>query len=197
MDSKRSRILCPELRRSTPAQIAALNFDRPYQQVLDHAWRMHLAPKSKLTVVSTFAGAGGSSLGYSIAGLYERLAVEWDNHAVNTFKHNFSGVPVFHGDITTLNRKKCFSLTGLAEGELDVLDGSPPCQGFSTAGKRKLDDERNYLFLAFSKLLGYFKPRVFVMENVRGLVLGKMRTVYEEILRTLKAHGHKVEARIF
>jgi hypothetical protein len=92
-----------------------------------------------------FAGCGGSSLGYSMAGYRELLAVEWDDHAVETFKANFPDVPVFHCDIAKLSVEEALRLTSLQPGELDVLDGSPPCQGFSTAGKRKMDDGRNQL----------------------------------------------------
>jgi DNA (cytosine-5)-methyltransferase 1 len=98
---------------------------------------MRIQVVKKPTVISTFAGCGGSSLGYKMAGFKELLAVEWDNNAVETFKLNFPSIPVYHGDIAKLTGKKCMELAGIRKGELDVLDGSPPCQGFSTAGKRK------------------------------------------------------------
>ena len=88
------------------------------------------------TVISTFAGCGGSSLGYQMAGYRELLAVEWDDNAVETFRLNFPDVPVYHGDIAALSVEECLSLAGLKSGELDVFDGSPPCQGFSTAKLR-------------------------------------------------------------
>ena len=71
---------------------------KDYPAHLDAMWQKHLAPRepNAPTVVSTFAGAGGSSLGYSMAGFHELLAVEWDNNAVETFKLNFPGVPVYH-----------------------------------------------------------------------------------------------------
>jgi DNA (cytosine-5)-methyltransferase 1 len=75
-----------------------------------------------------------------------------------------------------------------------VLDGSPPCQGFSTSGKRQLDDPRNGLFREYVRLLDGLRPRLFVMENVGGLVLGKMRLVFVEILRALKSCGYAVTA---
>src|ERR1022692_353194 len=111
---------------------------KTYVQDLDAAWAAHLAPRKKNapTVVSLFAGCGGSSLGYSMAGYRELLAVEWDAKACATFRLNFPGVPVHEGDIALLTNRMAGKLTGLKPGELDVLDGSPPCQGFSTAGKR-------------------------------------------------------------
>jgi DNA (cytosine-5)-methyltransferase 1 len=103
-----------------------------------------------------------------MAGYRELLAVEWDDHAVETFKLNFPDVPVWHGDIAELSVEERLRITGLQPGELDVLDGSPPCQGFSTVGKRKMEDGRNQLFREYVRLLRGLKPKVLVMENVSG-----------------------------
>ena len=169
-----------------------------YPAHLDAMWQKHLAPRepNAPTVISTFAGAGGSSLGYSMAGFRELLAVEWDDNAVETFKLNFPGVPVYHGDIAKLSVDECLSMAGIAPGELDVLDGSPPCQGFSTAGKRIMDDPRNQLFREYVRLLRGLRPKMFVMENVSGMVKGKMKLVFVEILKELKASGYQVSARL-
>ncbi len=169
-----------------------------YLAILEEAWQQHLKPRevNAPTVISLFAGCGGSSLGYSIAGFKELLAVEWDNNAVETFKLNFPDVPVWHGDIAKLTIEETLKLTGLVLGKLDVLDGSPPCQGFSTAGKRNLDDPRNGLFREYVRLLRGLKPKVFVMENVSGMVKGKMKLIFAEIMRELKASGYKVSARL-
>lgn len=169
-----------------------------YVERLNATWLDHLAPRAidAPTVISTFAGCGGSSLGYSMAGFRELLAVEWDQNAVDTFRLNFPEVPVHHGDIAALSVDECLSLTGLQPGELDVFDGSPPCQGFSTAGKRNMDDSRNQLFREYVRLLRGLRPKVFVMENVSGMVKGKMKLVFAEILRELKASGYQVSARL-
>lgn len=169
-----------------------------YPAYLEAAWREHLQskPDNAPTVISTFAGCGGSSLGYSMAGFRELLAVEWDNNAVETFKLNFPDVPMYHGDIAKISVEEVLSMTGLKVGELDILDGSPPCQGFSTAGKRQLDDPRNQLFREYVRLLRGLKPKVFVMENVSGMVKGVMKLVFVEILKELKSSGYKVSARL-
>lgn len=169
-----------------------------YPAILEEAWEQHLAPRrpDAPTVISLFAGCGGSSLGYSMAGFRELLAVEWNDNAVETFKLNFSDVSVYHGDIRELTIEQCLKITGLRPRELDLLDGSPPCQGFSTAGKRRLNDNRNQLYLEFVRLLKGLKPKVFVMENVSGLVKGKMKLVFADIMRTLKASGYKVSCRL-
>jgi DNA (cytosine-5)-methyltransferase 1 len=96
-----------------------------------------------------------------------------DDNAVQTFKLNFPDVPVYHGDIAKLSVDEVLRMTGLQPGELDVFDGSPPCQGFSTAGKRVMDDPRNQLFREYVRLLQGLQPKVFVMENVSGMVKGR------------------------
>jgi DNA (cytosine-5)-methyltransferase 1 len=148
------------------------------------------------TVISTFAGCGGSSLGYKLAGFRELLAVEWDDNAVETFRLNFPGVPVFHGDIAKLTGAECMRLAGIGPGELDVFDGSPPCQGFSTAGKRRFDDPRNSLFREYARLLKELQPRVFVMENVTGMVKGCMKQAYLTIIAELRACGYRARNAI-
>lgn len=148
------------------------------------------------TVVSTFAGCGGSSMGYGLAGCKVRLAVEWDDHAARTYRDNFPDTPLHQGDITALSVEEAMDLAGVGVGELDVLDGSPPCQGFSTSGSRKLDDPRNTLFREYARLLEGLQPRAFVMENVSGMVKGKMRVVFAQVLRTLQECGYRVSARL-
>ncbi len=149
----------------------------------------------QFSVVSTFAGCG-SSLGYKLAGGDVRLAVEWDDNAVETYRLNFPDTTIHHGDIAKLSGEEALELSGLEPGELDVFDGSPPCQGFSTAGKRMFHDTRNSLFLEYARLLEAFRPKVFIMENVSGLVKGTMKLLFVEILKRLKACGYGVSARL-
>lgn len=150
----------------------------------------------KPTVISTFAGCGGSSLGYQLAGFQELLAVEWDNNAVETFRTNFPDVPVYHGDICKLSSDECMRLAGVKPGELDVLDGSPPCQGFSTSGKRKFNDPRNSLFKEFARLLNDLQPKVFVMENVTGMIKGYMKQAYLQVVKALRECGYRVRGEV-
>lgn len=148
------------------------------------------------SVVTTFAGCGGSSKGYELAGAKVRLAVEWDDNAVATYRVNFPDTPVYHGDIAKLSVREALRLSGLKPGELDVLDGSPPCQGFSTSGKRSFRDGRNQLFREYVRLLQELQPKVFVMENVSGMVKGTMKLIFADILAELKTAGYKVKARL-
>lgn len=169
-----------------------------YLEILKDNWKKHLSSKEENspTVISTFAGCGGSSLGYSIAGFKELLAIEWEENAAKTFKYNFPEVKFYHGDICKITIEEVFKLTNLRQGELDVFDGSPPCQGFSTAGSREFSDNRNQLFKEFTRLLKGLMPKVFVMENVTGMIKGKMKLIFVEILNELKSCGYNVSAKV-
>jgi len=131
-----------------------------------------------------------------LAGGKVLLAVEQNDNAVATYRLNFPDTPIFHGDICKLSVDECCKQAGIVSGELDVLDGSPPCQGFSTAGKRVFGDSRNDLFKEFARLLRGLQPKAFIMENVSGMVKGKMRLTFAECLKELKESGYRVKARL-
>lgn len=147
------------------------------------------------TVISTFAGCGGSSLGYKWAGYKELLAIDFDKNAVETFGLNFD-VPIWRRDIKTVTVDEILKFCNIKPGELDVLDGSPPCQGFSTAGKQEVSDNRNDLFLEYVRLIKGLLPKVFVMENVSGMMKGKFKGKFNEILSTLRDTGYNVKCKL-
>lgn len=167
-----------------------------YSALLDQVWADHLSARADdaPTVVSTFAGCGGSSLGYSAVGFRELLAVEWDSHAAECFRRNFPDTPLYEGDITDFNPETL----DIPVGSLDVLDGSPPCQGFSMNGSRRLDDPRNQLFREFVRMIDAWQPKIFVMENVKGLTTGPMRRIFVQIMEALRkaGTGYRVECRM-
>lgn len=148
------------------------------------------------TVISLFSGCGGSSLGYKSAGFKELLAVDYNENCVTTFKKNFPDVPVWKKDICKVTSKDILRFCKIGVGDLDVLDASPPCQGFSLAGGRDVSDSRNVLFLEFIRLVKGLQPKVFIMENVSGQILGNMRGMFKEILRGLKDTGYNVKAKL-
>jgi len=154
-------------------------------------WLQVVAP----TVISTFCGTGGSSLGYKWAGFKELLAVDFESHAVECFRMNFPEVPVWHKSVTDITGQQIMDFCGIKPGELDVFDGSPPCQGFSTAGKRIVSDSRNDLFQHYVRLTHELQPKVFVMENVTGMAKGKMRGKFIEIMQTLKGLNYRVKCK--
>lgn len=152
---------------------------------------IHVQP----TVISIFAGCGGSSLGYKLAGFKELLAIDFDDNAVETFKLNFDS-PIWNKDIAEISGQQILEFTGLKKTELDILDGSPPCQGFSMSGKRNVDDERNDLFRHFVRLINELEPKVFVMENVPGMIVGKMKGRFNEILGELQKSNYVVKCKL-
>jgi DNA (cytosine-5)-methyltransferase 1 len=152
-------------------------------------------PPNGKTLVSLFAGCGGSSLGYKAVGYDIRLAVEWDKGAASVYRDNFPETTLYEGDIHALDIEEALHLTGLKPGDLDILDGSPPCQGFSRAGNRQFADVRNELFHEYIRLLQGLKPKAFIMENVAGLAMGKMKILFSEMTRALQDSGYKVVCR--
>jgi len=161
-----------------------------------------------LTVITTFAGCGGSSIGYRMAGYRVLWANEFVPAAQDSYRANMAKGTILDGrDVKEITAEEILKATGLKRGELDLLDGSPPCQAFSTAGKRERGwgVERSYehgasqknedLFFEFVRLRDGMQPRAFVAENVSGLVKGTAKGYFLEILRGLK-RGYRVEARL-
>ena len=149
----------------------------------------------ELTIISTFAGCGGSSLGYKWAGFKELLAIDFEQNAVDSFKANFPEVPVWKRDVREVDAVEILDFCKIDRGDLSVFDGSPPCQGFSTAGKRKVGDKRNELSFEFMRLIDGLQPKVFVMENVEGMAQGRMIGRFKEIIISLKSLNYQVKCK--
>ena len=158
-------------------------------------------------VVSTFSGCGGVCLGLEMAGYEVLWANEFIEAARDTYKENHPGVILTGEDIRTVKGEDILKSIGLKRGELDLLEGSPPCASFSTAGSldkgwgrvktysdsiQRSDD----LFFEYSRIIEELYPKVFIAENVSGLVKGKAVGYFKEILRDLKSKGYTVEARL-
>jgi DNA (cytosine-5)-methyltransferase 1 len=124
----------------------------------------------KPTAISLFCGAGGCSLGFKKAGYSILYANDKDSAAVETYRKNFPKTTCTKDDVDALNFEEILNDIGLKSGELDILIGGPPCQGFSTAGTRFWDDSRNHLLKSYVKALEIIKPKWFLMENVEGLL---------------------------
>jgi DNA (cytosine-5)-methyltransferase 1 len=137
----------------------------------------------KPIIISLFSGCGGSSLGYKLAGFNELLAIDFNKNSIDTFKLNFPNISCWQKDITKVSSNEILDFCKIKKGELDLLDASPPCQGFSVSGKRQINDNRNELFLEFIKLIKELEPKVFLMENVSGLIKGKMKGIFNIIMK--------------
>lgn len=144
------------------------------------------------TFISTFSGCGGSSLGYQLAGYRELLAIDSDTNSVENFKLNFK-CPVWQKNIREVTTRE---IKDFIREDLFLLDGSPPCQGFSTSGKREITDSRNDLSYEFIRLIKELQPKVFVMENVSGMIKGRMKGLFVEITNEMKKLNYNVKVKM-
>jgi DNA (cytosine-5)-methyltransferase 1 len=135
--------------------------------------------KRKPCAIDLFAGAGGLSLGLESAGFEVVAASEIHPDPIMTYKCNHPGTVMIPGDVRNISGKAILGAVGDSrwvkkKDRIDLLAGGPPCQGFSTAGLKCVDDPRNSLIAKFISLIEEISPRHFLMENVPGLV-----TMYE------------------
>ncbi len=146
-----------------------------------------------MRVVDLFAGAGGLSCGLEMAGFEPQFACEIEPVYASTYKHNHQNIPVYVDDVRGLNGKVILEATGLKKGELDLLAGGPPCQGFSiNAPIRSLDDDRNQLVTDFIRIAAALMPRFLLIENVTGIVSFGNGLVVDEIYNRLEKLGYQV-----
>ncbi len=134
-----------------------------------------------MNVIDLFAGCGGLSLGFLQAGYSINKAVEFDSAIANTYKINHPEIDVLVDDIKNIDTAGVFKL-----GDAEVIIGGPPCQGFSMAGARIrqgfIDDPRNYLFKHYYNVVRTVKPKIFVMENVKGMQTMQKGKIFDEII---------------
>lgn len=124
-----------------------------------------------MKIIDLFAGCGGLSLGFKMAGFESVLAVEKDAWAAETYQYNNPHVPLLNQDITKLKGLTKY----ISHRTVDGIIGGPPCQGFSLSGQRDPRDPRNSLFMDFVRFVRTFGPKFFVMENVPGILSMKMK----------------------
>ena len=156
-------------------------------------------------VASTFSGCGGSCLGFEMAGYDVRYALEFVPEARATYALNHEGVFLDDRDVRNVTADDIVRAAGTED--IDVLEGSPPCASFSSAGKRSegwgkvkeysdTKQRTDDLFFEYSRILRDLQPKTFVAENVSGLVTGKAKGYFKEILAELKDCGYAVSARV-
>lgn len=150
--------------------------------------------------IDCFAGAGGFSLGAIAAGFEICAAVESDHHASRTYVNGVRNrtareIKVFQNDIMKLSPHLVLEDSGLAEGSCDLLLGGPPCQGFSShrLGNAGVDDPRNALLLRYFEYIAAVRPRVFLLENVPGLLQPKHASYLQSFLRIAEEHDYNID----
>jgi DNA (cytosine-5)-methyltransferase 1 len=136
---------------------------------------------TKFTSIDLFAGAGGTALGLENAGIQHLLLSEWDRHACETLRANRPGWNVVEGDVREIDFKEF-------RGRADIVEGGFPCQAFSYAGKGQgFDDTRGTLFFEFARAVSEVMPKVFIGENVKGLLRHDEGRTLETMIRALKS----------
>lgn len=164
--------------------------------------------KKPFVGISFFSGCGGSSTGHKMGGVNIVYANEFIKPARECYKLNHPKALVDGRDIREVDPRKIMKKLGIKRGDLDLLDGSPPCKSFSTAGagsknwgeshlysdgvSQRTDD----LFDEFVRMVDQFHPKTFVAENVPGLVHGKAKSYFVEIFKKLQNCGYAVSARV-
>tara|TARA_R110000744_G_scaffold181684_2_gene300846 strand:+ start:673 stop:1812 length:1140 start_codon:yes stop_codon:yes gene_type:complete len=172
--------------------------------------------QNKFSVISTFAGGGGSSTGYRLAGGKILCVNEFVEQARITYKENYPDTKILPDDIKELTGKDFLETAGIQKGELDILDGSPPCSAFSmcgTLGKsgskhsdgwgktKKYSDNKvveniEDLFFEYLRVAEEIKPKVIIGENVAGLLAGEAKLKLNEIVNTFEEIGYDVSYKI-
>jgi DNA (cytosine-5)-methyltransferase 1 len=144
-------------------------------------------------VVDLFAGIGGFTLGFHKEGSFETVfSNDVDSDMVETYKLNFPDVPTQCSNITKVNFDKILSLNKT----IDVIVGGPPCQAYSTSGKRMLSDPRGRLFVEYGKAISKLNPKLFIYENVKGLLSINKGKLIKEIIEMFSDLGYKIDIEI-
>ena len=150
-----------------------------------------------LVSLNLFAGAGGLSEGLREAGFTSLYANEISPRYAQTYATNHPGTQVDSRDIRQVDARKIRDLLGLKRGELDLVAGGPPCQGFSiNAPKRSTEDSRNHLFREYLRFVTEFQPQAVMIENVPGMVSFEGGATLDAILESLKQLGYDADVRI-
>jgi DNA (cytosine-5)-methyltransferase 1 len=149
----------------------------------------------KYKFIDLFAGAGGFTTGFHLAGWESLCAVELNQKALATYQYNYPNTKIINQDICNVDPVELRSLLNLQREELTALIGGPPCQGFSRnipAAERSLDESRNYLYKIFLDFVQEFRPIYVVMENVPEILKAYDGLFRNEITKQLESFGYKV-----
>jgi DNA (cytosine-5)-methyltransferase 1 len=150
--------------------------------------------EKKITVLDLFCGCGGLSHGFLSAGYNVKLGIDHWKDAISTFNHNHRDSLGLVADLFNESPKSICEKTGVKK--VDVIVGGPPCQGFSIAGKRIIDDERNHLYKSFVNFVEFYRPQAFIMENVPNIVSMGEGVIKDNILEDFERLGYNVVYKV-
>ncbi len=149
-----------------------------------------------ITAIDLFCGCGGFSYGFKQAGINVILGIDMWKDATTTYKWNFIDAKVINDNIQKITGEIILQYLEIEAESIDIIIGGPPCQGFSVSGKRLKDDPRNSLYKSFVDIVSEIKPKMFVMENVPGLVRLFNGKVREEVIKDFSELGYEVKDQI-
>jgi DNA (cytosine-5-)-methyltransferase len=151
----------------------------------------------KFRTIELFAGAGGLALGVEKAGFNTIGLIEIDKNACDTLKLNRPNWNIINENIATISSKDLEKLFSIKKGELELLSGGAPCQAFSYAGKRLgLEDTRGTLFYHYALFLKKLQPKMFLFENVKGLVSHDNGKTHKTIIEVFKEEGYTIQEKL-
>lgn len=148
----------------------------------------------KYNVLDLFCGCGGLSLGFEQAGYNVLLGIDMWEDALVTYRHNHKNGLTLRADLSRLSAEEVEK--EIKSKKVDLIIGGPPCQGFSIAGKRIVDDERNSLYKSFVRMVGYFKPKAFLLENVPNILSMGNGAIKDAIVNDFSDLGYKVSYKV-
>lgn len=153
--------------------------------------------KKNYKSIELFAGAGGLALGIEKAGFDTIGLIEIDKDASDTLKCNRPEWRVINEDIANISSLDLKEYFNVSDGELDLLSGGAPCQSFSYAGKRLgLEDARGTLFYHYAKFLEKLQPKMFLFENVKGLLTHNHGRTYKTITDIFESTGYTIQKQV-
>jgi len=156
-----------------------------------------VSKNKKLKVIDLFCGVGGLSYGFAHNDGFEIIAAnEILPNMAKAYSLNHPSTKVYVEDIKNFSAKKIEKDLGVKPGEIDIVVGGPPCQAYSTVGKRLINDPRGKLFQEYYRVLKEFNPKLFLFENVRGLLSMQRGELLKTIISLFKSLGYKVQFKI-
>lgn len=148
----------------------------------------------RYSFIDLFSGCGGLSLGFELSDFEGILAIDFWQDALTTYSMNRDNARTFCGDLSSISPSEIKQRYNI--NDVDVIIGGPPCQGFSVAGKRIIEDKRNELYKAFVNFVRVFKPKAFVMENVPTILTMGNGIIKDAILSDFSSLGYNISYKI-
>lgn len=147
----------------------------------------------KINVIDLFSGCGGLSFGFHLNKLFNVIfANEIDSSIAETYRYNFKNTKMYVDNVANLTKNKILVDLKLDELKIDLVIGGPPCQAFSTLGKRNINDKRVYLFKEYLRIVKEFNPKIFLFENVKGLISMNNGKLFKMIIEEFEKLGYSI-----